>query len=61
LGVDQIIAATVVNSDGEIIQADEALLEGIRGAGGLYGVILELVVKVYPISKVRPWYSDPNY
>jgi FAD/FMN-containing dehydrogenase len=61
LGVDQIIAATIVNPDGEIIQADEALLEGIRGAGGLYGVILELVVKVYPISKVRPWYSDPNY
>jgi FAD/FMN-containing dehydrogenase len=61
LGVDQIIAATVVNPDGEIIQADEAFLEGIRGAGGLYGVILELVVKVYPISKVRPWYSDPNY
>lgn len=58
LGVDQIIGATVVNPDGEIIQADEALLEGIRGAGGLYGVILELVVKVYPISKVWPGYFD---
>ncbi|CAI7647249.1 unnamed protein product [Penicillium pancosmium] len=52
LGVDQIIGATVVNPNGEIINADDALMEGIRGAGGLYGVILELVVKVYPISKL---------
>lgn len=58
LGVDQIIGATVVNPDGEVIHADDALLEGIRGAGGLYGVILELVVKVYSISKVGPGYPD---
>ncbi|KAJ5986589.1 hypothetical protein N7451_010954 [Penicillium sp. IBT 35674x] len=52
LGVDQIIGATVVNPDGDIIKADEALLEGIRGAGGLFGVIIDLTIKVYPLTAI---------
>jgi FAD/FMN-containing dehydrogenase len=52
LGVDQIIGATLVNPYGEIIKADSALLEGIRGAGGLFGVILDLTIKVYPLTGV---------
>ena len=52
LGADQIISATVVNPDGEIYVADQDLLQGIRGTGGLFGVILELTVKVYPLHKV---------
>ncbi|GFF30897.1 6-hydroxy-D-nicotine oxidase [Aspergillus udagawae] len=50
LGADQILAATVINPDGEIIAADEALLQGIRGAGGLFGVIIDLTIKVYPLT-----------
>jgi FAD/FMN-containing dehydrogenase len=53
LGVDQILGATVINPDGEIITADESLLEGIRGAGGLFGVIIDLTIKVYPFASVR--------
>ncbi|KAI9929661.1 hypothetical protein ASPWEDRAFT_172675 [Aspergillus wentii DTO 134E9] len=50
LGVDQIVGATVVNPEGEIITADESLLRGIRGAGGLFGVIVDLTIKVYPLK-----------
>ncbi|GFF43959.1 6-hydroxy-D-nicotine oxidase [Aspergillus lentulus] len=50
LGVDQILGATLINPDGEIIAADEALLQGIRGAGGLFGVIVDLTIKVYPLT-----------
>ena len=53
LGVDQILGATVIDPDGEMITADEPLLEGIRGAGGLFGVIVDLTIKVYPITRVR--------
>jgi hypothetical protein len=52
LGADQILGATVINPDGEIIAADEALLQGIRGAGGLFGVIIDLTIKVYPLTTV---------
>lgn len=52
LGVDQIIGATVVNPSGEIVKADEALLEGIRGAGGVFGVITDLTINVYPLVNV---------
>ncbi|KAE8168699.1 hypothetical protein BDV40DRAFT_3002 [Aspergillus tamarii] len=50
LGVDQILGATIVNHDGEIIQANEKLLRGIRGAGGVFGVIVDLTIKVYPLK-----------
>ncbi|KAF4213709.1 hypothetical protein CNMCM5878_010156 [Aspergillus fumigatiaffinis] len=50
LGVDQILGATVINPDSEIIAADEALLQGIRGAAGLFGVIVDLTIKVYPLT-----------
>ncbi|KAJ5818196.1 hypothetical protein N7474_003787 [Penicillium riverlandense] len=52
LGTDQIVGATVINPDGEIITADETLLQGIRGAGGLFGVIVDLTIKVYPLNSV---------
>ncbi|KAH8688736.1 hypothetical protein BGW36DRAFT_442638 [Talaromyces proteolyticus] len=52
LGVDQIIGATVVNSNGDIIKADENLLKGIRGAGGTFGVIVDVTVKVYPLKSL---------
>lgn len=52
LGADQILGAKVVSAQGEIIDADERLLKGIRGGGGTFGVIVELTIKVYPLERV---------
>lgn len=52
LGVDQILRARVVTARGDIIEADRELLKGIRGAGGNFGVIVELSIKIYPLEKV---------
>jgi FAD/FMN-containing dehydrogenase len=53
MGVDQILGAKIVNARGETEIASEELLVGIRGGGGSLGVIIELTIKVYPVSKVR--------
>jgi FAD/FMN-containing dehydrogenase len=53
LGIDQITGAKLVNAHGDIVNADEAVLKGIRGAGGNFGVIVEMTVKVYPFEKVN--------
>lgn len=52
LGVDQIVAATVLDASGVIIEADKALLKSIRGAGGAFGIILDVTIKVYPLKTV---------
>jgi FAD/FMN-containing dehydrogenase len=52
LGVDQIVGAKLVDAKGEVVDADEKLLKGIRGAGGIFGVIVELTIKVYPLKTV---------
>jgi len=52
LGVDQIVGAKLVDANGKIVEADERLLKGIRGAGGVFGVIVELTIKVYPLKAV---------
>ncbi|KAL2864296.1 FAD-binding oxidoreductase [Aspergillus lucknowensis] len=54
LGVDQIVSARVVTVSGEIVTADAGsdLLQGIRGAGGAFGVILDLTVRVYKLSSI---------
>ncbi|KAJ4024586.1 hypothetical protein NW752_003152 [Fusarium irregulare] len=52
MGVDQIIVAKVVNANGEIQDADEEMLVGIRGGGGSLGIIVELTIKVHPISTI---------
>jgi FAD/FMN-containing dehydrogenase len=57
LGVDQIIGAKVVNAEGEVKDADKRLLKGIRGAGGAFGVIVEMTIKVYPLNEVSPLLS----
>ncbi|KAJ5713944.1 uncharacterized protein N7483_011125 [Penicillium malachiteum] len=50
LGVDNIIGATVVDPNGNLIKLEgsDPLLKGIRGAGGVFGVIVDLTIKVYP-------------
>ncbi|KAI1273017.1 FAD-binding domain-containing protein [Xylaria sp. FL0933] len=52
LGVDQIVGAKLVNAKGELVEADGELLQGIRGGGGIFGVIVELTVKVYPLKEL---------
>ncbi|KAE9363836.1 FAD-binding domain-containing protein [Stipitochalara longipes BDJ] len=52
LGVDQIISAKIVTSDGELQEADSELLWGIKGAGGAFGVLTEVKFKTYPLPKI---------
>ncbi|RFN45497.1 6-hydroxy-d-nicotine oxidase [Fusarium flagelliforme] len=52
MGVDQILAAKIVNANGEIQDADADMLVGIRGGGGSLGIIVELTIKVYPIGTI---------
>lgn len=54
LGVDQICGAKIVNAKGEIQDASDEMLVGIRGGGGTLGIIVELTIKVYPLDKVMP-------
>ncbi|KAL4867031.1 hypothetical protein BDV12DRAFT_187018 [Aspergillus spectabilis] len=51
LGVDQIVGAKVVNANGEVLVADEELLKAIRGAGGAFGVVVEVTMKIYKLDK----------
>jgi FAD/FMN-containing dehydrogenase len=52
LGVDQIVGAKLVNYKGELVEASDDLLKGIRGAGNIFGVIVELTIKVFPLKEV---------
>ncbi|KAI1430629.1 FAD-binding domain-containing protein [Xylaria sp. CBS 124048] len=52
LGVDQIVGAKIVDAKGELVEAAADLLKGIRGAGGAFGVIVELTVKTYPLKQL---------
>lgn len=52
LGVDNILAAKIVTADGELIEADQELLWGIRGAGGNLGVVVETTVRVYHLPRI---------
>ena len=52
LGVDQILAAKVVNHQGKVVEADADLLKGIRGAGAAFGIIVEVTIPVFPLEKV---------
>jgi FAD/FMN-containing dehydrogenase len=52
LGIDQIIAAKIITADGEVQEAVSELLWGIKGAGGAFGVVTEVTLKVYPLEKM---------
>lgn len=58
LGCDQIVGARVVLANGTVVQADDRLLRGLRGAGTAFGVVVELQIKVYPLTEVRKHGSD---
>ncbi|KAJ5081478.1 d-lactate dehydrogenase [Penicillium alfredii] len=53
LGVDQIFGAKVVNASGEVVDANERLLEGLRGGGGSLGIVVELRIKLYPAQEMQ--------
>ncbi|KAG7087192.1 hypothetical protein E1B28_013173 [Marasmius oreades] len=55
LGVDNILQATVVLADGRVVTTSEKeepdLFWAIRGGVNQFGVVAELVLKTYPLSK----------
>ncbi|PYI31711.1 FAD-binding domain-containing protein [Aspergillus indologenus CBS 114.80] len=51
LGVDQILAAKVINAKGELVDADAELLRAVRGAGGAFGVVAELTIPVHRLDQ----------
>ncbi|RJE18772.1 FAD binding domain protein [Aspergillus sclerotialis] len=54
MGVDNILSAKVVLADGTLVEAGPGseLLWGVRGAGGTFGVIVEVTVKVYRMPTI---------
>ncbi|KAI1385617.1 FAD-binding domain-containing protein [Hypoxylon trugodes] len=52
LGVDQIVSAKLVDAKGELVDASDELLKGLRGGGGIFGVIVEMTIKVYPLKEM---------
>ncbi|KAF5862908.1 hypothetical protein ETB97_010949 [Aspergillus alliaceus] len=52
LGVDHIIAAKIINAQGALVEADADLLKAIRGAGGAFGVLVEVTIQVHRLDKI---------
>lgn len=52
LGVDQIVGARLVDGRGKVVDADDELLYGIRGAGSAFGVVVSLKIKIYKLERV---------
>ncbi|KAI6355384.1 hypothetical protein MCOR25_008224 [Pyricularia grisea] len=48
MGFEQIVGAQLVNAKGEVVDATEEMLEGVRGMLGHLGVVTSLTVKTYP-------------
>ncbi|RDW73630.1 hypothetical protein BP5796_07072 [Coleophoma crateriformis] len=55
MGVDQIVGATLVTANGDVVTVSESknsdLLWGVRGGGGNFGIVVELEIKIYKIDK----------
>ncbi|ERS96827.1 hypothetical protein HMPREF1624_07036 [Sporothrix schenckii ATCC 58251] len=63
-GVDQILSVRLVNPAGELVelQGDDELLTGLRGGGGIFGVIVETTAKAFPLKEIVAGMvvSDPS-
>lgn len=60
MGVDQIIGAKLVDATGSLVDANDEILRGIRGGGGIFGAIVELEIKVYALQEVSPYMISFN-
>lgn len=53
-GCENIVSARLITADGTVVEATESdnpeLLWAIRGAGQFFGLVLELVIRTYPLS-----------
>ena len=52
MGCDQILAAEIVTPSGDIVQADEETLWGLRGGGCNFGVVTELSIQVHRLERI---------
>jgi hypothetical protein len=52
LACDNLRAAQLVTADAEVIEADDALLWGLRGGGGNFGVVTRFEFDLHPVSTV---------
>lgn len=52
LGVDHLLSAKIVDANGDIVEADENVMKGIRGAAGNFGVVIEATIKIYPFAQM---------
>jgi hypothetical protein len=52
LACDNLRAARIVTADGDLVDADEALMWGLRGGGGNFGIVARFVFDLHPVSTI---------